>query len=128
MGSLDFEVGDSVRVKEGVTDPDSTADITGWQGRISEVGEGPDGEPFVVVAWDSHTLRGMPEWYLEQSETESLDWKHFVLKSEDVQHARSRDTQREVDEATEEIESRLLLGFFRSRRGAHTRGPPRRRG
>lgn len=107
MGSLDFEVGDSVRVKEGVTDPDSALDIGGWQGRISEIGEGPDAEPFVVVAWDSHTLRDMPEWYLEQSETEGLDWKLFVLRPEDFRHARSRDTQGEVDEAVEGIESRV---------------------
>jgi hypothetical protein len=107
MGSLGFEVGDSVRVKEGVTDPDSALNIGGWQGRISEIGEGPDGEPFVVVTWDSHTFRDMPEWYLEQSETESLDWKRFVLRSEDLRHARSRDSQGEVDEAAEEIESRV---------------------
>jgi hypothetical protein len=50
MGSLGFEVGDSVRVKEGVTDPDSASNIGGWQGRISEFGEDPDGEPFVVIA------------------------------------------------------------------------------
>lgn len=107
MGSLDFEVGDSVIVKEGVTDPDSALDIGGWQGRISEIGEGPDGEPFVVVAWDSHTLRDMPQWYLEQSETEGLDWIRFVLSSEDFRHARSRDSRGEVDEAVEEIESRV---------------------
>ena len=107
MGSLGFEVGDSVRVKEGVTDPDSASNIGGWQGRISEIGEGPDGEPFVAAAWDSHTLRDMPEWYLEQSETEGLDWKRFVLRSEDLRHARSRDTQGEVDEAVEKIESRV---------------------
>ena len=75
MGSLGIEVGDSGRVKEGVTDPDSALNIGGWQGRISEIGEGPDGEPFVVVAWERHTLRDMPEWYLEQSETEGLDWE-----------------------------------------------------
>ena len=107
MVSHVFEVSDSVRVKEGVTDPDSALDIGGWQGRISEIGEGLDGEPFVVVAWDSHTLRDMPEWYLEQSETEGLDWKQFFLRPEDFRHARSRDTQGEVDEAAEEIESRV---------------------
>ena len=65
MGSLDFEVGDCVRVKEGVTDPDSALNIGGWQGGSQKSGKGPDGEPFVVIAWDSHTLRDMPEWYLE---------------------------------------------------------------
>ncbi len=32
--NLNFEAGDSVKVKEGVNDPDSNGDISGWQGRI----------------------------------------------------------------------------------------------
>src|SRR4051812_50043108 len=98
MGSRDFAVGDSVRVKEGVTDPDSALDIGGWEGRILEIGGGPDGEPFVVIAWGSHTLRDVPEWYLEHSETEGFDWEKFVFRAEDIRHARNKDNPGEGEE------------------------------
>jgi len=34
---LVLKVGDSVRVKTGVLDPDLSLDIGGWQGRVQEV-------------------------------------------------------------------------------------------
>ena len=105
--NLDFEVGDSVKVKEGVNDPDSNVDISGWQGRILRIGEDENGQPWILVAWDSHTLKRMPQSYLEQSETEGLDWQQFYLEVDDIQHARSRDTQRDVDEVVDEIASRV---------------------
>ena len=100
-----FEVGDSVKVKEGVSDPDSDVDIGGWQGRIREIGEDESGRPLILVAWDSRTLKEMPRSYLEQSEMEGLDWQQFLLLVEDVEDAQSRDTQRDVDEAVDEIAS-----------------------
>jgi hypothetical protein len=105
--NLNFEVGDSVKVKEGVNDPDSNVDISGWQGRILGIGEGENGQPLILVAWDSHTLKRMPQSYLEQSETEGLDWQQFYLEVDDIQHAQSRDTQGDVDEVVDEIASRV---------------------
>jgi hypothetical protein len=55
--NLNLEVGDSVKVKEGVDDPDSNVDISGWQGRILGIGEDENGQPWILVAWDSHTLK-----------------------------------------------------------------------
>jgi hypothetical protein len=49
----------------------------------------------------------MPQSYLEQSETEGLDWQQFYLEVDDIQHAQSRDTQRDVDEVVDEIASRV---------------------
>ena len=34
-----FQVGDSVKVKDGTSDPDFGIDIGGWQGQIKEIAE-----------------------------------------------------------------------------------------
>ena len=108
-----FKVGDSVRVKEGVHDPDSNMDLSGWHGRILEIEEDGSDQPLLLVAWDSQTLKQMPQSYLEQSEVEGMDWQQFYLGVDDVEPAPSRDTQRDVAEMVEEIASRtgwLSLG------------------
>jgi uncharacterized protein YodC (DUF2158 family) len=65
-----FNVGDSVKVKEGIMCPDDdSVCIGGWQGRISDTGD--DG--IVEIFWDSVTLRQMPDEYIRQSEAEGLD-------------------------------------------------------
>jgi hypothetical protein len=86
---LNFEVGDCVKVREGVGDSDSDVDISGWQGRVLEIAEDESGRPLILVAWDSYTLKEIPRSYL------------------DIEHAQSRDTQRDVDEVTDEIYSRI---------------------
>lgn len=40
---LTFEVGDCVKVREGVGGPDSDVDISGWQGRVLEIAEDESG-------------------------------------------------------------------------------------
>ena len=45
---MSFKIGNSVKVKRGVKDPDLEADISGWQGRISAVQD--DG--LVCIDWD----------------------------------------------------------------------------
>jgi hypothetical protein len=36
-----------------------------------------------------------------------MDWQRFLLLIEDIEHAQSRDTQRDVVEVTDEINSRI---------------------
>lgn len=105
--NLNFKVGDSVRVKEGVNDPDSNMNISGWQGRILEIDEDEKGQPWILVAWDSHTLQKMPQSYLEQSEIEGMDWQQYYLGVDDIEHAQSRDTKKDVDQVVDEITSRV---------------------
>ncbi len=107
MSNLDFGLSDSVRVKEGITDPDSGLDMSGWQGRVVEIGEDNEGEPLILVAWDSHTFRNMPAWYLEDSEIKGFDWREFFLGAGDIEPAERRDTSEDVDRVVEEIEPQL---------------------
>lgn len=108
----DFEIGDPVRVKGEVKDPGSNVDVSGWQGRILEIAEDESGQPLILVAWDSHTLKEIPRSFLEQSEMEGLDWQQFFLLVDDVEHAQSRDTQRDVDEVVDDIYSRIGWYFL----------------
>ena len=57
---MKFKKGESIRVKQGISDPDyPSIDINGWQGRIVEFdGEDEDGELY-IIAWDSISLRNM---------------------------------------------------------------------
>jgi len=101
------KVGSSIRVKEGIKDPDSDMALSGWQGRILEIEKDESGHPQLLVAWDSQTLRSMPQSYLEQSELEGMDWQQFYLEIDDVEFAPSRDTQKDVNDAVGEITSQI---------------------
>ena len=57
-----FKLGSSVRFKSGQKDEDSGTDISGWQGRISEIGVE---DQFLLVALESVTLKKMSREYLE---------------------------------------------------------------
>ncbi|MCI0692865.1 calcium-binding protein [candidate division KSB1 bacterium] len=101
--SLNLKIGDSVVVKSGVKDPDLGIDIEGWQGRIVEI-EKKDNS--VGIAWDSITLKSMPEWIIEKCEVEGLDWRQMNLETTEVEFAKSRDTTKAVEKMIEKLESK----------------------
>lgn len=104
--------GDSVVVKPGVKDPDTGANIGGWQGRISDFSEG-EKETAIGVLWDSVTLKKMPRSMIEYCEDEGLDWREMYIGADDIMPSPARDTEEDVEEAVEEIESQtnwLFLG------------------
>ncbi len=100
----DFRVGDCVRVKDGVQDPDFGADIGGWQGRISNID--PSGsEISVSIQWDSITLQQMPVTMIEQSEEQGLDWAEMALSANEVEPAKPRDAEHDVAEVKAKLSS-----------------------
>jgi hypothetical protein len=112
-----LKLGDSVVVNPGVKDPDTGANIGGWQGRISDIAQG-DSETLISVAWDSVTLKEMPRSVIEYCEEEGLDWRVMRLGASQVAPAPLRDTEEDVEDAIDEIESRstwLFLGEEGSR-------------
>jgi len=54
---VDFNVGASVVVKSDVNDTEYSGDISGWQGRITELITDEKGVPTGIIEWDSLTLR-----------------------------------------------------------------------
>jgi hypothetical protein len=105
LHSIPFHVGDSVRVKEGVEDPDNPEwDIVAWQGRIVEVGTK---EPMtILVEWDSITLDNMPAAIVEQCEKEGLDWSKFDFFPSHLEKASPRDTEEDVKQAQNKLHDR----------------------
>ncbi len=98
----DFRVGDCVRVKDGVKDPDFGADIGGWQGRISNIDTSED-DITVSIQWDSVTLQKMPVAMIEQCEEQGLDWAEMGLDANEVEPAKPRDTERDVAKIKEQL-------------------------
>ena len=95
-----FRKGDSVVVKPGVVDPDNEeTSLAGWQGRIVSYDENT-----AEIAWDSVTLRSMPEEFIEESEDQGMDWSVMYLSFQDVEPTGPRDTVRDVKRVKEEIE------------------------
>ena len=100
-----MKVGDSVRVKAGVKDPDLSFDIGGWQGRI----RGADGDDTVDIEWDSLTLRAMGIDLVIQCDNANLDWRFMTLGLDEVEQAECRDTEADVSKAVMAITDAMLV-------------------
>jgi hypothetical protein len=102
MSARPFKRGDAVVVKPGVSDPDSGADISGWQGRVSAIHD--EATTLLEIRWDSITLQQMPAAYIAASEEQGLDWAAMVLDAADVLPARVRDSQADVERVQAALE------------------------
>ncbi len=98
---MPFKIGDSVKVKKNIMCPDyESLGIGGWQGRIFEI------EDVIGIRWDSITLKQLPLEYLRHSEQEGLDWSEMYLGADEIEPASPLDSEEEVDEILEEMESK----------------------
>jgi len=100
--------GDSVRVKSGVKDEDFGYDLSGWQGRVIEV----KGK-YVMVAWDSHTLRNdMPPEAMTAAIEQGLRWDRYRFHRKDLELAEARDAPADVKDALDELEDRHVWDWL----------------
>src|SRR5262249_15632555 len=95
--------GDSVRFKAGVKDADLDVDMSGWQGRVVRF-EQEHGT--VMIAFDSITLRSMPDTYFETCEEQGLDWPEYGASPDELEGVPPRDTPQHVEDATAELTPR----------------------
>lgn len=100
MKAKGLKEGCSVVVKKGVKDPDTGENIAGWQGRVLEISED---EGYLLIQWDSISLKEMSDEMIRQCEEEGLDWSEMGLGLEDVALTKPRDDQSDVDALIEEI-------------------------
>ncbi len=107
-----FNIGDFVVVKEGVPDPDFDNEIGGWQGRIYKIDDNIADEPLISIEWDSITLKNMPSSVIETSEKDTLDCFTMDLYSSELEPAKSRDKEEDVEEAIEMISEKYNLEDF----------------
>lgn len=104
MNMNDLKIDDSVRVKNRILCPDmEDLCIGGWQGKISEITEGDDDNTTVRIEWDSITLKNMPDYYIDQSIEDGLDYSAMYLFPAEVELTQARDKEGDVEDVIEEI-------------------------
>ena len=99
-----FQLGDSVRFNDGQQDEESGQEISGWQGRITEINEK---HKILLVEFDSVTLQSMPREYLENSEEAGLGWSQYYIGFDDVDLIEPRDTEQDVKSTTADLSHSL---------------------
>ena len=79
-----FAIGDAVRVKPGVADPDyPDVPIGGWAGHVTEV---EAGDPLTyLVRWSRQTLDSMAPVYRNRCERDGLDIREMWLAEDDLE-------------------------------------------
>lgn len=108
-----FRVGDTVRVKAGIVYPDvPDLDISGWQGRITDIDQMNDDPPIAGLAWDSLALRSLPASLIEASAEEGLDWPEIYLEAAELEHAPPRDSEEDAEETRDELEDLYRYSYL----------------
>ena len=80
-----FKVGDKVRVKSGVNDPDfPDIPLGGWSGTVAEITE-HKGQIECVFELDERTLKSLHPIYLKRCERDGLAFEIMGLKEEDLE-------------------------------------------
>jgi hypothetical protein len=80
-----FKVGDKVRVKPGVNDPDfPDMPLGGWTGTVTEIIE-HEGQINCVFKLDERTLASLHPIYKRRSEIDGLDYEFMGLGQEDIE-------------------------------------------
>ena len=104
-----IKIGNNVKVKEGVNDPDDEDySIAGWQGWVVEVydenlsAENAENLQF-MLAWDSVTLKNIPRTRLIELEREGYDWTMMCLDINDVDIATPRDKMEDAEAVSEAL-------------------------
>ena len=104
-----FKIGDSVKVKANVKDPDFDIYIEGWQGRISGIEE--DGN-LIHFKLDSLTLDKMPDPFIDQCEEDGLDWTEMVLEASELEVSKPRDTEKDVKKKIKELSRKHAYSYL----------------
>ena len=104
-----IKIGDNVKVKEGVNDPDDEDySIADWQGWVVEVYDENLDENNIenlqfMVSWDSVTLKNIPRARLIELEREGYDWTMMCLDINDVDIATPRDKMEDAEAVSEAL-------------------------
>lgn len=104
-----FQLGDSVRFKDGQQDEESGTEIGGWQGRITEINEK---HKVLLIEFDSVTLRSMPREYLEECEEAGLGWSEYYIGFDDVEAVEPRDKKWDVKAAIAELSNSVAWVYL----------------
>jgi len=80
-----FHIGDSVRVRLGVSDPDyKDIPLGGWVGTIKEIQRSPK-QYLYLIAWSQETLKNVHPVFRKRAERDDLDYEEMWLADEDIE-------------------------------------------
>jgi hypothetical protein len=100
-----FSVGNLVRVKEGIQDPDyPDIPLGGWVGTVQEV-DREAGQYYYLIAWSAETLNAIPAVILKRAERDGLTLEEMTLGEDDLE---AYDGQPVVIKQPEQINTRPL--------------------
>ena len=98
---MSFNVGDSVRIKEGMTH--DSFDLGGWQGWVTGFMD-VDGVNMLLIDFDSVTMGSIPLEYIEDVEKEMFeDWTKFYLPASEVEGVAPRDTEEDSKQMRKDL-------------------------
>jgi len=102
---FDLNVGDSVKIIDGVKFLDLNIDISDWQGRIIEIGKRS-----IELELDSLTLENFNKVLFDHYKEED-DYPHIItVPKKDIELSEPRDTLQEVESAQDKIIDKLDKG------------------
>lgn len=109
MAQNKLKIGDVVKVKPDLEDPDLKVNIGGWQGRVFEINEEDN---VICIRWDSLTLKEMAGEIIDRCEEEGLSWSEMYLYPTDVALTTARDSEEDVDEIIDFLEDKHGWSFL----------------
>jgi hypothetical protein len=104
---MPFSTGQTIRVRKGVSDPDTGVSLAGWTGAIIEIED-----DLLLIQWDAPTLARMPASYVEDSIAEGYEFERYLILPESVelvqpggkQSARPPDLKKQLLAAVQDIQ------------------------
>ncbi len=95
---MSYKIGDIVKVKEGVSDPDlESQSISGWQGEIIEITKTKNKKVLIEIKWDNKTLNLMPDEFLDYCGRNGLDHELMNLFEEDIESAHPNPVEKLIE-------------------------------
>jgi len=110
-----IKVGDCVKVKKGIKDPDFENDlIENWQGNVVEIVEEYDNEniALICIEWDSETLKKCSKKYIQKCEIEGFDWRMMNLFVSEIEITTSIDTEQNLKQTQKIISENNYWASF----------------
>ena len=106
---MKIKINDSIIVRKGVQDPDfENLSLSGWSGRINEIVEEYTDErvALINIEWNSKTLKQIPDKYIQECETEGLDWQQMNLYVSDIEINIMADKTNDIKKTQKKLEEK----------------------
>ena len=97
-----MKVGDSIKIKKGIKDPDTGLQLDGFIGRIKE----KLGSDLINIEWDSKSLEQLPDTYIRSAIEGGCDYLSYNIELKEVEKCEARDTASNVSKMVIELSAK----------------------